>query len=147
MSQLADNLLLEDTSPHTLSYVAEIEGAVVGHVAFSPVAMDSHEQLQGYILAPLGVKPDYQKRGIGSNLIQSGIQQLVGIGVNILFVYGDPTFYSRYGFRADIADRYAPPYKLQHPYGWQAVALNECCIEKSPINIACATSLCVPELW
>ena len=147
VATLAVNLLSEDTTPPTLSYVAETEGAVVGHVAFSPVTMESHENWQGYILAPLGVKPDYQQRGIGSELIESGMQQLLGMGVNILFVYGDPALYCRYGFRTDVADRYTPPYRLQYPYGWQAMALNECRIETSPIKITCVTSLCAPELW
>ena len=147
VSKLAVNLLSEETAPQTISYVAEIEGAVVGHVAFSPVAIDSNENVQGYILAPLGVNPDFQKRRIGSQLIESGMQQLLGMDINILFVYGDPKYYGRFGFSADVADRYIPPYRLQYPFGWQAIILNECRIEKSPMKIACVTSLCDPQLW
>ena len=147
VSKLAVNLLSEDTSPQTYSYVAETEGAVVGHVALSPILMDDHEHWHGYILAPLAVKPDYQKRGIGSKLIERGMQQLLKMGAHILFVYGDPTFYGRFGFRADAADRYTPPFSLQYPYGWQAITLNEYHLEKSPIKITCVPSLCAPELW
>ena len=147
VSKLAVNLLSEETTPETISYVAEIEGAVVGHVAFSPVAIKSNQKVQGYILAPLGVTPEYQKRRIGSKLIESGVQQLLVKGVNILFVYGDPKYYGRFGFSADAADRYTPPYRLQYPFGWQAITLNDCRIEKSSIKIACVTSLCAPELW
>ena len=147
VSKLAINLLSERTTPQTISLVAETEGAVVGHVAFSPVTIDNNENLQGYILAPLGVKPDYQKRRIGSKLVESGIHQLLIMGVNILFVYGDPEYYSKFGFSADVADRYTPPYELNYPFGWQAIVLNEFNIEKSSINIACVTSLCDPELW
>jgi len=147
VSKLAINLLSERTAPQTISLMAESEGAVVGHVAFSPVTIDNNENLQGYILAPLGVKPDYQKRRIGSKLVGSGMQQLLKMGVNILFVYGDPEYYSKFGFSADVADRYTPPYKLQYPFGWQAIVLNECNIVQSSIGIACVTSLCDPELW
>jgi putative acetyltransferase len=147
VSKLAINLLSERTAPQTISLVAETEGAVVGHVAFSPVTIDNNENLQGYILAPLGVKPDYQKRRIGSKLVESGMQQLLIMGVNILFVYGDPEYYCKFGFSADVADRYTPPYKLQYPFGWQAIVLNDFNIEKSSTNIACVTSLCDPELW
>jgi len=147
ISKIAINLLSERTTPQTISLVAETEGAVVGHVAFSPVTIDNNENFQGYILAPLGVKPDYQKRRIGSKLIESGMQQLLKMGVNILFVYGDPEYYSRFGFSADVADRYTPPYKLQYPFGWQAIVLNEYTIAESSTNIACVTSLCDPELW
>ncbi len=75
------------------------------------------------------------------------MQQLSNMGVNILFVYGGPKYYSRFGFSADAAARYTPPYRLQYPFGWQAIALNECSIEEAPIKIACVTSLCNPELW
>jgi putative acetyltransferase len=147
VSKLAINLLFEKTIPQTISLVAETEGSVIGHVAFSPVTIDDNENLQGYILAPLGVKPDYQKRCIGSKLVESGMQQLLNMGVNILFVYGDPEYYNRFGFSVDTANQYTPPYKLQYPFGWQAIELNECNHTKSSIKIACVTSLCDPELW
>ena len=147
VARLAVNLLSEETTPQTISWVAETEGIVVGHVAFSPVTIDNNVNFQGYILAPLGVKPDYQKRRIGSKLIISGMQQLSRIGVDIVFVYGDPKYYSRFGFSVDAAERYIPPYKLQYPFGWQGIVLNECSTGKSSIRIACVTSLCDPALW
>ena len=147
VSALAVNLLLGNTTPQTISLVAESGGEVVGHVAFSPVTIDNNTRLQGYILAPLGVKPDYQKRRIGTKLIEAGMQQLLKMGVNILFVYGDPAYYSKFGFSADLACRFTPPYRLRYPFGWQAIILNACHIEGSSIQIACVTSLCHTELW
>jgi putative acetyltransferase len=147
VSKLAVNLLAEETSPQTISLLAETEGAVVGHVAFSPVTIGSNKNIQGYILAPLGVKPVYQEHRIGSKLIESGMQQLSRMGVDILFVYGDPKYYSRFGFSVDAAECYIPPYKLEYPFGWQGIALGECSIRKSPIKIACVNSLCDPTLW
>ena len=147
VSKLAVNLLSEETTPQTISLVAETEGAVVGHAAFSPVTIGAKENCHGYILAPLGVKPDYQKRRIGSKLIECGMQQLSRMGVDILFVYGDPGYYSRFGFSADSAVRYTPPYRLQYPFGWQGIALKGRSTERSPIKITCVTSLCDPELW
>jgi len=147
VSKLAVNLLSEEATPQIISLVAETEGIVVGHVAFSPVTIDSNENIQGYILAPLGLKPDYQKRRIGSKLIESGMQQLSRMGVDFLFVYGDPNYYSRFGFSVDAAERYIPPYNLQYPFGWQGIALNECATGESSIKIACVASLCDPALW
>jgi putative acetyltransferase len=147
VSKLAVNLLAEETTPQTISLVAETEGAVVGHVALSPVTIGSNKNIQGYILAPLGVKPDYQKRHIGSKLIESGMQQLSRMGVDILFVYGDPKYYSRFGFSVDAAECYIPPYRLEYPFGWQGIALSECSIRKPSIQIVCVTSLCDPALW
>lgn len=147
VSKLAVNLLSEETTPQTISLVAETEDLVVGHAAFSPVTIDNNEKFQGYILAPLGVKPDFQKRRIGSKLIESGIQQLSRMGVTILFVYGDPKYYSKFNFSVDTAEQYIPPYKLQYPFGWQGIALDECGTAESFIKIACVTSLCDPALW
>jgi len=73
VSKLAIDLLFENTTPQTISLVAETDGAIVGHIAFSPVTIDNNDNFQGYILAPLGVRPDYQKRRIGSKLIEYGI--------------------------------------------------------------------------
>lgn len=147
ISKLAINLLSEKTTPQIISLVAETEGAVVGHVAFSPVTIGTNKNCQGYILAPIGVKPDYQKRRIGSKLIERGMQQLSRMGVDILFVYGDPSYYSRFGFSVDAAGLYIPPYRLQYPSGWQGIAFKECSHERLPSKITCVTSLCDPEIW
>ena len=147
VSTLAVNLLSEETSPEAFSLVAESDGVVVGHVAFSPVTVDNSEKWEGYILAPLGVKPEYQNRRFGSKLIESGMERLSEKGVNVLFVYGDPEYYGKFGFKADAASRYLPPYELQYPFGWQAIALNEVGFEESTVKISCVASLCDPELW
>jgi len=147
VSKLAIDLLSEKTTPQTISLVAETDGAIVGHIAFSPVIIDNNENFLGYILAPLGVKPDYQKRRIGSKLIEYGKQHLSDKGVNVVFVYGDPKYYGRFGFSGGAAHQYATPYKLQYPFGWQAIVLKKCDIEKPPVAITCVTSLCDPKLW
>jgi putative acetyltransferase len=147
ISELAVNLLLEKTTPPIISLLAEAEGAVVGHVAFSPVTIGSNKNFQGYILAPLGVKPDYQHRRIGSQLIESGMQQLSRLDVGILFVYGDPQYYSRFGFSTDHSNLFVPPYKLQYSFGWQLKQLKDCVLPSRPIFLLCVQSLMKPELW
>jgi putative acetyltransferase len=147
VSKLAIDLLSENTSPQTICLVAEIQGSVVGHIAFSPVTIDTNKNFQGYILAPLGVKPDYQKSRTGAKLIEYGMQKLYVMGVHVVFVYGDPTYYGRFGFSADAARQYTTPYKLQYPFGWQAIVLIKCATEKPPAAITCVTSLCDPKLW
>lgn len=147
VAKLAVALLSEDTTPRIISLVAETESVVVGHVAFSPVTIGNDKNSQGYILAPLAVKPDHQKRRIGAQLVEDGIQRLSGMGVSIVFVYGDPKYYGRFGFNADVAEPYVPPYDLQYPFGWQAIALKVSSEKSSPARIACVSSLCDPTLW
>ena len=69
------------------------------------------------------------------------------LAVNLLFVYGDPKYYGKFGFKADTASRYTPPYKLQYPFGWQAITLNEVGFAESNAKISCVATLCDPELW
>ena len=147
VSTLAVNLLSEETSPKTISLLAEADGAVVGHIAFSPVTVDNNMSWKGYILAPLGVKPEYQKRQIGSKLIESGMERLSKMGVNVVFVYGDPKYYGKFGFNPNVASRYSPPYELQYPFGWQAIALNDDAFTDSAVKISCVAPLSDPELW
>ncbi len=147
VARLAINLLSENSMPPTISLIAETDGSVVGHIAFSPVGIDNNENCQAYILAPLAVKPDYQTRRIGSALIEYGMQRLSAMGVSVVFVYGDPKYYGRFGFNADAARNYTTPYNLQYPFGWQAIAIHECAAEKAPVAIHCVTSLCDPRLW
>ncbi|MEJ2554067.1 MAG: N-acetyltransferase [Gammaproteobacteria bacterium] len=147
VAKLALGLLSEDTTPRTISLIAESDDTVVGHVAFSPVGFLNYETCQAYILAPLAVQSDHQKRGIGSRLAEYGMQQLSMMGVNVVFVYGDPNYYGRFGFTADAARNYTPPYDLQYPLGWQAKVLKACAIEKEPVATECVASLCDPKLW
>ena len=147
VSKIAIDLLVKNTTPQTISLVAESDNTVVGHVAFSPVKIDNNDNLQGYILAPLAVMPNYQKQRIGSNLIESGMQTLLKMGINILFVYGDPKYYGKFGFNVENAEKFIPQYKLQYPFGWQAIILNEFSIESTPCSIVCVASLSDPKIW
>lgn len=147
VSRLATDLLFEKTTPQIISLVAETDDAIVGHIAFSPVTIDNNENFQGYILAPLGVKPDCQKRRIGSKLIEYGMQQLPAMRVNAVFVYGDPRYYGRFGFSAEAAEQYAAPYHLQYAFGWQAIVFIKSKIENPPVAITCVASLRDPKLW
>jgi putative acetyltransferase len=81
-----------------LSLVAEINGQVVGHVAFSVVTINSKD-LDWYGLGPISVHPDFQKQGIGSGLIREGLSQIRGLGARGCVLEGDPNYYTRFGFK------------------------------------------------
>ena len=82
----------------TLSLVAEIDGRVVGHVAFSPVII-SDGATGWYGLGPVSVLPDYQKQGIGKALINKGLSLLKDMGGEGCALVGDPNYYKRFGFK------------------------------------------------
>ena len=82
----------------TVSLVAEFDGRVVGHVAFSPVTISDGSQ-NWYGLGPVSVLPEYQRQGIGKALIQEGLSILKGLSAQGCCVVGDPNYYKRFGFR------------------------------------------------
>lgn len=88
---------LRDAGALTLSLVAEIEGAVVGHLAVSPVAISDGAQ-GWYGLGPVSVKPQCKKQGIGSQLIHQALQTLRATGAAGCVVLGEPAYYCRFGF-------------------------------------------------
>lgn len=89
---------LRDADALSISLVAEIDGQVVGHVAFSPVTI-SDGNPDWYGLGPVSVLPEYQKQGIGKSLINEGLAMLKARGGKGCVLVGDPGYYKRFGFR------------------------------------------------
>lgn len=146
VSDLAVNLLRERSTINIISLVAIDNDEVIGHVAFSPVFLDSTKDHFGYILAPLAVSPAHQNNRVGSMIVKHGLDTISTLGAFIVFVYGDPKYYSRFGFETDLANKYNPPYTLQYPEGWQAMKLNSAVLPEQG-KIQCVNSLKDPELW
>jgi putative acetyltransferase len=147
VAQLAADLLSENTTPMIFSWVAEQGGLVVGHVAFSPLTCDGTPEVVGYLLAPLAVRPEFQKQSVGSRLIRHGVEQLSGLGIGMVLVYGDPKYYGRFGFKAELAEDYVAPYPLRYPFGWQGLLLHSGLKKRAPIQVTCVSSLNRPALW
>lgn len=83
----------------TLSLVAVEDGAVVGHVAFSPVSVDADGRVaEGVGLAPMAVAPGRQRQGIGGRLIAEGLRRLRDAGHPFCVVLGHVGYYPRHGF-------------------------------------------------
>ena len=82
----------------TVSLVAQVDGRVVGHIAFSPVTI-SDGCPNWYGLGPVSVLPEYQRRGIGTALMREGLSRLKGLNARGCCVVGHPEYYKRFGFR------------------------------------------------
>jgi putative acetyltransferase len=81
----------------TLSRVAEVDGRVVGHIAFSPVTI-SDGTGGWYGLGPVSVLPRLQRRGIGQALIHEGLSRLKELGARGCCLVGHPDYYRKFGF-------------------------------------------------
>jgi predicted N-acetyltransferase YhbS len=86
----------------TVSLVASCDDGIVGHVAFSPVAVAEAEG-NWYGLGPVSVKPDQQARGVGQALVRAGLQRLAALNATGCVVLGYPRYYRRFGFESDAA--------------------------------------------
>jgi putative acetyltransferase len=82
----------------TVSLVAEMDGRVIGHIAFSPVSI-SDGSLNWYGLGPVSVLPAYQRQGIGKALIREGLSRLKGMNAQGCCLVGHPDYYRKLGFK------------------------------------------------
>lgn len=90
---------LRAACPDAISRVAEIDGRVVGHILFTPAVIKSPPgDLAGMGLAPMSVDPDLQRQGIGSRLVEAGLEVVRQAGHPFVIVLGHPEFYPRFGF-------------------------------------------------
>ena len=83
----------------TLSLVAVQADQIVGHILFSPVSVESeYSSFEAITLAPMAVLPEYQRKGIGSQLVRVGLEECLRLGHEIMVVLGHPDYYPRFGF-------------------------------------------------
>ncbi|MET9907007.1 N-acetyltransferase [Streptomyces sp. NPDC006476] len=99
VADLVDTLRSTVTPEDGLSLVAVEGGQVVGHVMFTRSLLDAPRRLVDvHVLSPLAVTPEFQRRGIGSALVRHGLEVLAERAVPLVFLEGDPGYYSRFGF-------------------------------------------------
>ncbi len=124
VADLVDELRQSVTTGDGLSLVAEEAVEVVGHVMFTPSLLDARRRLVDVqVLSPLAVRPDRQDLGIGSRLVNTGVQMLAERAVPVVFVEGDPRYYSRLGFRAGAEQGFRKPSLRIPDASFQAIKL------------------------
>jgi putative acetyltransferase len=105
-----------------LSLVADVDGDVVGHILFSDLPIHTDRGIvPALALAPMAVRPDHQKRGIGSALIRAGLAECRANGHRIVVVLGHAEYYPRFGFSAKLAESLKSPFTGKE--SWMALEL------------------------
>ncbi|MCO6408620.1 GNAT family N-acetyltransferase [Hoeflea alexandrii] len=84
----------------TLSFVAELDGHIIGHTVLTAVAGPD----RALALAPLVILPAYRDMQIGTGLVRHALNQARAQGWKSVFVYGQPDYYCRFGFKSQLAD-------------------------------------------
>ncbi|WP_420548427.1 GNAT family N-acetyltransferase [Curvivirga sp.] len=95
ISDLVKEFLLQ---PDTISISIERDNMVAGNIIFTPFQMKEHPEKKCYLLAPIGVLPEFQGQKIGKDLIEKGVEHLRSIGADAVFVLGYPKYYAANGF-------------------------------------------------
>jgi len=95
-----------------LEVVAEREGKIIGHALFFPIGV--FQKLGGLGLGPMCVDPKFQNKGIGSDLINFGLNEAKNAGVPIVFVLGHEKYYPRFGFTVENTKDFESEYKGPH---------------------------------
>jgi putative acetyltransferase len=110
VADLAEALLDAPADRNGLSFVAELDGQLVGHVQLSWSRLDAPARLVDVlVLSPLSVAPDHQRHGIGGHLVNQALAGAHQLGAPMLFLEGDPRFYGRFGFRAAADQGFTSP--------------------------------------
>jgi putative acetyltransferase len=97
-----------------VSLVAEIDGRVVGHILFSRMWIETPTgRVSAVALAPVAVRPHHQREGIGSRLIERGLELVKARGEGIVIVAGHPQYYPRFGFSTEKARFLRSPFPAE----------------------------------
>ena len=122
-----------------MSLNATVDSQVVAHVFFTSCEVNGSD-IKSMLLAPLAVAPGLQRQGIGTALVQDGLQRLRRDSVQLVCVLGDPAYYSRLGFETETLVE--PPYPLPPEWAgaWQSQYLGDAAT-------GCAGRLTVPPQW
>jgi putative acetyltransferase len=111
----AEAVLVDQLRTHgkaTISWVAQHDGEVVGHILFSPVTVDGLSLSSPALgLAPVAVLPARQRQGVGASLVRDGLEACRHRGCGFVVVLGEPAYYRRFGFEK------ASRYGLHNDYG------------------------------
>jgi predicted N-acetyltransferase YhbS len=133
-SQLAANIDNEET----ICFGVCEHDMLIGSIFFTRLQFS--KPIQVFMLAPVAVSTEHQRKGIGQALINYGLNELRKRSVNVAVTYGDPAFYSKVGFQTLSENVIQAPLKLSMPFGWLGQSLTG-----EPIPTINERPVCVKE--
>ena len=98
----------------TVSLVGECSEDITAHLIFTLCGITGSSSGVA-LLGPLAVAPAWQKRGLGSAIVDRGLTRLADAGIDLVCVLGDPAYYARFGFAPE--PHVQAPFRL--PEAWQ----------------------------
>jgi len=126
-------------------FVAVENEKIIGSIFFTRLMFES--EVNAFILSPVAIHTNYQGKGFGQKLINFGINYLKENGVELVFTYGDPMFYSKVGFSLITEKLVKAPFTLTYPEGWLGQSLVGDEIEPITGSSYCVEALNKPKYW
>jgi putative acetyltransferase len=147
--KLVADLFQDQSAKPLLSLVAISDEEAVGHILFTKCRVEPKANVSAVILAPLSVLPSHQRMGVGRNLIKSGLKILEKRGVDLVFVLGHHSYYSRFGFKSAKPLGFDSPFPLHDSQmdAWMVLELRLGIIENILGKVVCANKLNKPDYW
>lgn len=145
VADFALDLMTSTEDEDIFGFVAREKGKIAASIFFSRLTFGA--PVEAFILSPVAVCTTYQGKGLGQEIIKYGIEQLKTKGVELVFTYGSPSFYSRVGFLKITEEIVEAPLKMSQPEGWLCQTLVG--DEIAPISgrPRCVEALNKPEIW
>lgn len=147
IGSLSKTLMSETAENDLFGFVALNNNQIVGSIFLSRLCFQNDNNIEAFLLAPVAVKSDFQRKGIGQGLINHGLHVLREKAVNIVLTYGDPKFYSKLGFQQISQERIRPPFMLSQPEGWLGQSLIDDEINKISDRCTCVKAWNNPLYW
>ena len=138
VGQLASELSSGIENQNIICFGTVEEETIIAAIFFTRLRFE--KAIQVYMLAPVAVSTQYQRKGIGQALINYGLTEIKNRSVEVVVTYGDPSFYSKLGFQPLSENIIQAPLKLSMPEGWLGQSLIE-----DPIPIIKEQPECVKE--
>jgi putative acetyltransferase len=138
--------LITGTDSHDVyGFVAIDNEQIIGSIFFSRLTFEN--EVNAFLLSPVAIFTSHQGKGIGQKLINFGLNTLKNNGVELVFTYGDPGFYSRVGFSPISEKLIKAPLTLTYPEGWLGQSLIGDKIQPITGQSFCVEAFDKPEIW
>jgi putative acetyltransferase len=145
VGNLAYDLMTGTNAQDLYGFIAVEHGQIIGSIFFTRLTFAC--EINAFLLSPVAIHTNYQGKSIGQKLINFGIHHLKEMGVELVFTYGDPDFYSKVGFNQVIGKIAKAPFKLTQPEGWLGQSLVGDEIEPIAGDSYCVEAFNKPEYW
>jgi len=145
IGELAYNMLVQTDEKELYCFIAEEDKQIIGAIIFTKMTLGNNAN--AFILSPIAVNTMQQGKGIGQSLINYGINMLKKDGVELLFTYGDPNYYSKVGYQQISEEQIKAPQKLSLPHGWLCQSLTSNVIPIVKGDTSCVEALNKAEYW